>query len=260
MSGLQSHFDNQILTLTLSRPDCHNAFDDHLLKAITTSLKEVDKLEQVRCVVIKALGKHFCAGADLNWMQRMAQYSESENLADSLILAKAMQAIYQCRVPTICLVQGAAMGGGAGLAAACDIAIASDNARFCFSEVKLGLIPAVISPYVVEAIGPRAAKRLFCTAETIDAQKAQALGLVHQVVDTKVLEPAGDKICSQIKANAPQAVRDSKQLVNSVKYQPINSAIQQQTAQLIATKRVSEEAQKGLKAFLNKSPINWSES
>ncbi len=260
MNGLHSDINNQILTLTLSRPDCHNAFDDHLLKELTTILQEVDKQAQIRCVVIKAEGKHFCAGADLNWMQRVAKFSEEENLVDSLILAHAMQSIYHCQVPTICLVQGAAMGGGAGIAAACDITIASDNARFCFSEVKLGLIPAVISPYVVEAIGPRAAKRLFCTAEIIDAQKALALGLVHQVVESNELTLAGDKISSQIKANAPQAVRSSKQLVDLVKHKPINSALLEQTAQLIASKRVSAEGQSGLQAFLTKSPINWSES
>lgn len=258
MSGLHSHYDNQILTISLSRPECHNAFDDHLLKAMTTTIEELNNHENVRCVVIKAEGKHFCAGADLNWMQRMAKFSEAENLADSLILANAMQSIYQCPVPTICLVQGAAMGGGAGLVAACDIAIASDNARFCFSEVKLGLIPAVISPYVVEAIGPRMAKQLFYTAEKIDAQQAQAIGLVQQVVTDNELVRSGEAICDQIKANAPQAVRDCKQLVNLVKHQPIHSTILQKTAQLIAAKRVSNEGQKGLQAFLSKSPINWS--
>lgn len=260
MSGLLSHYDNQILTLTLSRTECHNAFDDHLLKSITTTLQEVDNYENIRCVVIKANGKHFCAGADLNWMQRMAQFSEAENLADSHILANAMQSIYHCPVPTICLVQGAAMGGGAGLVAACDIAIASDNARFCFSEVKLGLIPAVISPYVVEAIGARVAKKLFCTAEKFDAKQAYTMGLIHQVVAVGELEHSGEMMCEQIKSNAPQAVRGCKQLVDLVKHQPITSTILEKTAQLIASKRVSEEGQKGLQAFLSKSPLNWSES
>ena len=260
MSGLQSHYEKQILTLTLSRPDCHNAFDDNLLKALTQSLQDIYNHDHARCVVIKAQGKHFCAGADLNWMKRMAQYSEEENLSDSMILANAMQSIYQCPVPTICLVQGAAMGGGAGLAAASNITIATDTARFCFSEAKLGLIPAVISPYVVEAIGPRAAKHLFCTAEKFDAQQAKALGLVNQIVGVDELDQAGALICEQIKQNAPQAVRDCKQLVDLVKHKQISSTILQQTAQLIASKRVSVEGQKGLQAFLSKSPINWSKS
>ncbi|WP_367607324.1 enoyl-CoA hydratase-related protein [Legionella sp. W05-934-2] len=260
MSGLLSQFENQVLTLTLSRTECHNAFDDHLLKSITAALQSVGNHSNIRCVVIKAEGKHFCAGADLNWMQRMAQFSESENLTDSLILANAMQSIYRCPVPTICLIQGAAMGGGAGLVAACDIAIASDNAYFCFSEAKLGLIPAVISPYVVEAVGARTAKKLFCTTEKLNAQQAFDIGLVHQVIANEELETAGDIICEQIKANAPQAVRDCKQLVDLVKNQPINSTILEKTAQLIASKRVSDEGQKGLHAFLSKSPLNWSES
>jgi len=259
MSGLNSHIDSRILTLTLSRPDCRNAFDDDLLMALTTALQAVNQRNDIRVVVIKAEGKHFCAGADLKWMQKMAHFSEAENLTDSLILADAMRAVHQCPVPTICLVQGAAMGGGAGLIAACDIAIASDDARFCFSEVMLGLIPAVISPYVVEAIGPRAAKQLFCTAETFNAHQACSLGLVAQVVALNELEMQGNEICERIKANAPQAVRDCKRLVERVKHQPIDAALVEKTAQLIAAKRVSAEGQKGLQAFLAKSPMQWSE-
>ena len=211
----------------------------------------------MRALIIKANGRHFSAGADLAWMQRMAEFSEEENLKDALVLAEVMYTLYQSPKPTIAMVQGAAFGGGAGLVAACDIAIASTSARFCFSEVKLGLIPAVISPYVVKAIGERAAKHLFMTAETIDAAEAKRLQLVQHCVADEELWSFTLNYAEQISQLAPQAVRACKTLVKEVAGQIIDEKLMQQTAALIAKKRISAEGQRGLHAFLNKETPTW---
>lgn len=257
MSDLLSELHERVFIITLNRISKHNAFDDSLLAALQLTLDEAIINQQVRVIVLKANGRHFSAGADLNWMQRMAQFSEAENLNDAMVLARVMYTLNQSPKPTIAMVQGSAFGGGAGLVAACDIAIASTSARFCFSEVKLGLIPAVISPYVVQAIGERAAKHLFMTAETFDVQKAKELQLVQHCVADEELWSFTLNYAEQIAKLAPQAVRSCKTLVDQVAGQAIGEELMRQTAALIAKKRVSAEGQQGLHAFLNKETPNW---
>ncbi|WP_043874570.1 enoyl-CoA hydratase-related protein [Legionella massiliensis] len=258
MSDLLSEQHNHVFIITLNRTNKHNAFDDNLLIALQQALDNAIANSQVRVIILKANGRHFSAGADLAWMQRVAEYSEEENLEDAMILARLMYTLNQSPKPTIAMVQGAALGGGAGLAAACDIAIAGTSARFCFSEVKLGLIPAVISPYVIKAIGERAAKHLFMTAEAFDAQQALRLQLVQHCVADEVLWPFTLNYAEQIAKLAPQAVNDCKPLVAQIAGKTINEDLIHQTAALIAKKRISAEGQQGLRAFLNKETPNWS--
>ena len=238
--------------ITLNRINKQNAFDDQLLHALQNALEAAIVNPSVRVIVLKANGKHFSAGADLNWMQRMANYTEAENIADALKLANVMYTLHSSPKPTIAMVHGAAFGGGAGLVAACDIAIAATNARFCFSEVKLGLIPAVISPYVIKAIGERAAKWLFMSAEPFDANQAKNLGLVHHCVDEAELLSFTVHYAKQLYPCMPEAVSQSKQLVDTVCGRAIDDGLLFETAQLIANKRVSVEGQNGLQAFLTK--------
>ncbi len=252
MSDLIIEYKNQSCWLSLNRVDKSNAFDDSLIRQLNKAIDEAIARTDVRVIVLKANGKHFSAGADLAWMQRMALYSEEENFSDACELAMLMHRLYHSPKPSIAMIQGAAFGGGAGLAAACDIAIAADNAIFCFSEVKLGLIPAVISPYVVKAIGERAARALFITAETFNAERAYQLGLVQHCVDLASLESFTEKHVEAIINNAPIAVCDAKKLVDTVAHRQINQKLIEETAMLIAKKRVSEEGQTCLQAFLNK--------
>ncbi|MGQ3890386.1 enoyl-CoA hydratase-related protein [Legionella sp. CNM-4043-24] len=257
MSDLLSEIDQHVCLITLNRVNKHNAFDDQLLATIQKALDEAIANPEVRVIVLKANGRHFSAGADLAWMQRMSAYSEAENLADSLVLAGVMRTLHQSPKPTIAVVQGSALGGGAGLVAACDIAIAGHSARFCFSEVKLGLIPAVISPYVVKAMGERLARWLFITAETFDAEQARQWQLVQHCVNDDELWPFALRYAHTITRQAPQAVSDCKTLVARVSNQTITDELVRETAMLIAKKRVSAEGQRGLRAFLNKEPVNW---
>ena len=252
MADLLQEQQEHTLILTLNRIDKQNAFDDRLLKALKHELDQASTNQTIRVILLRANGKHFSAGADLAWMQRMVNYNEADNIADALILAQVMYSLHTCSKPTIAVVQGAAMGGGAGLVAACDIAIAAETTRFCFSEVKLGLIPAVISPYVVKAIGERAAKWLFMSAETFDASLAKKLGLVHHCVAEKDLLSFALDYAQQLYACKPEAVSESKHLVDLVAGKPINAQLLLETATLIAKKRVSMEGQAGLRAFLEK--------
>ena len=258
MSDLLSELCDKIFIITFNRIDKHNAFDDTFLNQLQQTLDDAIANPEVRIIVLKAHGKHFSAGADLAWMQRMAQFTEEENVQDAMILARVMNTLYQCPKPTIAVVQGAAYGGGVGLVAACDIAIAANTARFCFSEVKLGLIPAIISPYIIKAIGERAAKWLFMTAETFDAEQAKALQLLQYCVSEEELWPFALNYAHKIAQLAPQAVVDCKSLVAQVSEQGIDEHLLQETATLIAKKRVSKEGQQGLNAFLAKQTPNWS--
>jgi methylglutaconyl-CoA hydratase len=257
MSDLFSEIQERVCLLTINRISKHNAFDNYLLGEMQQQLDAAISNPVVRVIVLKANGKHFSAGADLAWMQNMAQFNEEENLKDSMILGNLMYSLNQSPKPTIAMVQGSAFGGGAGLIAACDIAIAATSARFCFSEVKLGLIPAVISPYVVKAIGERAAKMLFMSAEIFDVQRAMDLNLVQHCVSEEELLEFTLKYAKQISSNAPEAVKIAKQLVHDVANKKINEELVRYTASLIARKRVSAEGQQGLKAFLNKETLNW---
>lgn len=258
MPILLTNKTNHVFTITLNRVDKHNAFDDELLNDLQHALETALADHTTRVIVLNANGQHFSAGADLAWMQRMVTYTERENLTDALLLAKVMHTLHASPKPTIAVVQGAAFGGGAGLVAACDIAIAASTAQFCFSEVKLGLIPAVISPYVVKAIGERAAKWLFMSAEPFDAARAKALGLIQHCVDEQQLHSYAAHYAEQFKRCAPLAVCQSKLLVERVVNQPINEALLNETAHLIAQKRISAEGQQGLQAFLSKKNPDWS--
>jgi methylglutaconyl-CoA hydratase len=259
MSNIEVDVQNKLLLITFNRIDKHNAFDDYFLKELQAILEAAQEDNRVRVILITANGQHFSAGADLNWMQRMASFSQEENYADAMILAKLMHTLYQSSKPTLACVHGFAIGGGAGLVAACDIAIAAENARFCFSEVKLGLIPAVISPYVIQAIGERAAKAYFMSAETFSANRAQQIGLVHEVVVEETLLSYCLEYATNLAHLAPEAVRAAKKLVCDIANQAISQTLLEKTAALIAQKRVSVEGQKGLQAFLNKETPVWDE-
>jgi methylglutaconyl-CoA hydratase len=257
VSDLLYEIQDRLGLLTLNRIEKRNAFNNHLLAEMQKQLDTAIADPQVRVIILKANGKHFSAGADLAWMQDMARFSEEENLKDAMVLGKLMQTLNQSPKPTIAMVHGSAFGGGAGLAAACDISIAANSAQFCFSEVKLGLIPAVISPYVVNAVGERSAKALFMSAEVFDAAKAQALNLIHHCVPEDQLLEFTLNYAQQISQNAPEAVSASKKLATYVAGKNIDEQLVHYTAALIAKKRVSAEGQQGLKAFLNKETPNW---
>lgn len=258
MSDLLTERLDSVFVITFNRIDKHNAFDDTLLNSLQLTLEEAITDPGIRVIVLKANGKHFSAGADLAWMQRMTNYSEQENFSDAMVLALVMNTLYQCPKPTIAVAQGSTFGGGIGLIAACDIAIASNTAQFCFSEVKLGLIPAVISPYVIKAIGERAAKWLFMSGEVFTAELAKQLQLIHYTVNEQNLWPFALDYAQKITSLPPHAVVDCKSLVNKVSHQPITDSLVKETAALIAKKRVSTEGQQGLNAFLNKQKLKRS--
>ncbi len=251
---------NGVASITMNRPDMHNAFDDAIINNLTNAIRDFDRDDDVRILVLNAVGKSFSAGADLNWMKRMANFSWEENYQDSLKLAGLLQALKDCRKTTVAVIQGAAFGGGAGLVACCDIALASDKALFCFSEVKLGLIPSVISPYVVNAIGERNAKRLFATAEKVNASEAKIIQLVHKIYPHAELEAKSQDYVNRILANGPKAMAQSKQLVNYVHNQAITEELILETAQRIADIRATSEGKEGVSAFLEKRPADWKAS
>lgn len=246
-----------LATVTMNRPELHNAFDDLLITAMTGELRRLDADPQVRVVLLAASGKSFSAGADINWMRRMASYSLEENLADSVSLAGLMSTLNGLSKPTIALVQGAAYGGGVGLVACCDIALATELASFCLSEVKLGLIPAVISPYVIEAIGSRAARRYFLTAERFDAGEALQIGLVHELVAADELRTRGEALAALLAQNGPAALAAAKSMVAAVTARPIDATMVAETAERIAKVRSSAEGKEGLCAFLEKRLPAW---
>lgn len=246
-----------VARVTMARPAKHNAFDDALIASLTRAFIEAGRDDSVRVVVLQAEGKSFSAGADLGWMQRMADYSEAENLADARALAGMMRVLNELPKPTVARVQGAAFGGGVGLAAACDIALASQAASFCLSEARLGLIPSVISPYVVEAIGARAARRYFQTAERFDAEIAHELGLVHEVVPRERLDHRLDEIVGQLMNNGPRAMAASKRLIRRVASGPVDDAMVEDTARRIADIRATDEGREGVRAFLEKREPAW---
>ena len=245
-----------VATVTLNRPEIHNAFDDALIAELTAVLAAYGANPAVRALILTGAGKSFSAGADLGWMKRMAGYSYEENLADAAGLAQLMHTLDRLPKPTIGLINGAAYGGGVGLVACCDIAIASERASFCLSEVKLGILPAAISPYVVAAIGPRQARRYFQTAEVIPADEARRIGLVHEVVPPDQLDAARDKVLGAIFLGAPGAQADAKDLVFTVD-RPLTDEVMSETGRRIALRRASEEGREGISAFLTKREPAW---
>jgi methylglutaconyl-CoA hydratase len=246
-----------VTQVTLNRPEIHNAFDDTLIAELEDEFRRIDEDESVRVVVLAANGKSFSAGADLNWMKRMATFERSDNVSDAIRLGVLMNRIATLSKPVVGLVQGAAYGGGVGLVACCDIALASERASFCLSEVKLGLIPAVISPYVVEAIGARQARRYFVTAERFGAVEARRIGLVHEVVPESELESAGATIVETLLANGPRAMASAKDLIDAVAHRPITRAVMEDTARRIADARAGAEGREGVSAFLEKRKPGW---
>jgi methylglutaconyl-CoA hydratase len=249
--------DRGVATLTINRPDIHNAFDDALINRLLQAIESVEVDPKARIVVLRSEGKSFSAGADLRWMRRMADYSESENLNDALVLASLMDKLNSLSKPTIAAVQGAAFGGGVGLVACCDMAVASESAKFCLSEVRLGLIPAVISPYVIAAMGERAARRYFLTAERFDAVEAHRLGLVHEVVPDAQLQVQVDALIEQLLKGGPCSLAAAKSLIFAVSRQPTSEGVIKDTAQRITAARASDEGKEGLNAFLNKRTPAW---
>ncbi|WP_346796038.1 enoyl-CoA hydratase/isomerase family protein [Halomonas sp. Bachu 37] len=248
--------------LTLNRPEVHNAFDDSLIAELNAHLAELhQRAEQgeVRVVVLGSEGKSFSAGADLNWMKRMVEYDFDGNLADSRKLSDLMHGLDTLPCPTLCRVQGAAFGGAVGLAACCDIVIASQKAKFCLSEVRIGLSPAVISPYVLRALGERQARRYALTAEVMNAATACDLGLAHQVVEPESLDEAVDGMLATLLATSPQASRTTKALLAVVARELDSAATREHTCQVISELRVSAEGQEGLASFLDKRPPAWTQ-
>ncbi len=249
--------DDGVATLTLNRPERHNAVDDSLIAALDEALTTLEAQPAVRAVVLRGAGPSFSAGADLDWMRRSAGYSDAENLADAEALAGMLRRLDQIPKPTIAEIQGPAIGGGVGLVAACDIAVAADGATFALSEVKLGLTPATISPYVVRAIGARAARRYVLTAERLSALEAHRLGLVHEVVPGHMLTAAVARVLDRLAAGGPEAQAAAKSLIADVTGRPIDDALGRDTARRIADRRASAEGREGIAAFLDKRPPAW---
>ncbi|MBF79714.1 MULTISPECIES: enoyl-CoA hydratase/isomerase family protein [Idiomarina] len=244
-----------VATLTLNRPDVHNAFDDVMIAELLKALKEVEESDSARVLVLRSEGKNFSAGADLNWMRSMADKNYQQNVDDAGELGLLMERLDLLSKPSIALVQGAAFGGAVGLAACCDIVLAQPRSSFCLSEVKIGLIPAVISPYVVRTIGERQSRRYMLTAERFFADKAQELGLVNDVVED--FDEPLNKLLEALLANSPQAVGACKKLIRNVGSRPIDKDVREHTIKAIAEIRVSDEGQEGLSAFLEKRPAAW---
>ncbi len=247
-------------TISLNRPDLHNAFNAQLIAELAAEFKQVAALPEVRLIVLAAEGKSFCAGADLNWMRKMVDYAPAENVADAMALAKLLRVIRDCPRPTIARVHGPVYGGGIGLVAACDLAVALAKATFCFSEVKLGIAPAVIAPFVMEKTGAGPLRRYALTAERFDAAEARRLGLVNEIVQRpEELDTWIQQIADAVQATGPQAVAACKALLHEVSRTADLDAAMELTARVIADLRTSEEGQEGLRAFLEKRQPRWIE-
>jgi methylglutaconyl-CoA hydratase len=248
---------DKVATVTLNRPDLRNAFNEQAIAELALAFDELGRNELVRVIVLAANGPAFCAGADLNWMKKMAGYSIDENLADASRLADMLRTIYLCPKPTVARVQGDCYAGGMGLVAACDIVVAADTVNFCLSEVKLGLIPATISPYVIKAMGEQAARRYFITAERFDAAAALRMGFAHEVVALDNLDTTVAGLVKSLVSNSPHAVVEAKKLVREVVGAPVTDALLLDTAQRIAAIRASNEGREGVASFLEKRKPNW---
>ena len=254
---LEIETQGKVATIWMNRPDVHNAFDEALIKELTAACQALDGDDAVRVVILAGRGKSFSAGADLNWMKRAANNSVEENMSDARGLAGMLRTLAEMKKPTIARVQGAALGGGTGLTAACDIAVASTKAVFATSEVKFGIIPSAISPYVVRAIGARQAYRYFQSAERIDALRARELGLVHEAVEPEALDAKVAEIVAALIQGGPLAQAAAKDLIRAVDNKPINDNVVEDTAHRIAHLRATPEAKDGIAAFLDKRQPSW---
>ena len=250
--------DHGVGIVTMNRPERHNAFDDVLIRELIDAVGVMERDPAVRVLVISGTGKSFCAGADLNWMKRAATFTAEENRRDSQALAEMLRSLAQMGKPTVARVQGPAYGGGVGLVAACDIAIATFDAQFTLSEVKLGIIPSVISPHVIAAIGERYARRYMLTAERFSAAEAYRIGLIHEMVaDEGALDEAVGMIVDTLLKNGPEALKACKDLIRAVANRPITTEVVEDTAARIAAIRTTPEAQEGMAAFLQRRKPNW---
>lgn len=249
-----------VATVTLNRPQRRNAFNAELIAAMAEAFETLKEADGVRVVFVRGAGGSFSAGADLEWMRGALDLTEADNREDAMVLARMLKTLWDIPALTVALVEGSAFGGGAGLVASCDLAVATADAKFSFSEVKLGLVAATISPYVVAAIGPRNARALFATGRLFDAAYAERIGLVSEVAaDTAGLEAARDRIAAEIMACAPGAVGESKRLVDVVAHERIDHGLMEETARRIARARVGDEGQEGVRAFLEKRKPGWAQ-
>jgi len=254
---LKVEIQGGVARVTLDRPEVRNAFDDALIAALTKTFLDVGSDKAVRALVLAGNGPAFCAGADLNWMKRMAGYSYDENLADAQALATMLATLERMPKPTIARVHGPVFAGGTGLVAACDIAVGTPEAKFCFSEAKLGLSPATISPYVMRAIGERMARRYFLTAEVFDAQEAYRIGMLSLLVQGKDLDSTIQELLKHLLAGGPESHAKIKDLIRTVTHRPIDDALGLETAKRIAEIRVSAEGKEGIASFLEKRKASW---
>jgi methylglutaconyl-CoA hydratase len=257
MKHLLLSFHQGVATVTLNRPEVRNAFNDEVIVELTAAFLALSDRDDVRAVVLAANGSAFCAGADLNWMKRMATYTRDENLADGRGLARMLEVIYTCPKPTVARIQGDVYAGGMGLVAACDMAVAAEGAHFCLSEVKIGLIPATISPYVIRAMGSRAAHRWFLTAERFSAAQAHGMGLVHEVAPIDQLDAQVQAITGALVTAGPDAMRACKRLLHEVGGREITPGLIDRTVEGIADIRASQEGREGIRAFLEKRKPAW---
>lgn len=248
---------NGVLTVSLDRPDVHNAFNDELIAEMIALLDELEARRDLRALLLRGEGPNFCAGADLNWMSKMVAYTREENIRDASLLAKMYERLDRCPLPVLGRIHGAAIGGGVGLVAVCDIAIAESGTKFGLSEVKLGILPAVISPYVIAKIGATHARALFLTGERFGADRALQIGLVHRVANgAEDLNRIVEESLAQIRTSGPDAVRACKKLIEHVASHPLEESIPY-TIEAIAARRTSEEGQQGMQAFLRKEKAPW---
>ncbi|GGB53975.1 gamma-carboxygeranoyl-CoA hydratase [Oceanisphaera marina] len=249
---------NGVVELILNRPEQGNALNESMIDAMADALRQAENIPSLRLLIIKSLGKHFSAGADLNWMQQARQLTQEQNVADARKLARLLQQIDVFAHPVLALVQGAAYGGALGIISCCDLVVASANSRFCFSEVRLGLIPATISPYVLRAMGQRQARRYLLTAEVITAPAAERLGLIHcTAAPAQSLNDAAAELIGSLLRNGPAAMSAAKHWLQQLAEQPITAELIERSAQRLAEVRVSDEAQQGLSAFLQQRPAAW---
>ncbi|HMS80499.1 MAG TPA: enoyl-CoA hydratase/isomerase family protein [Burkholderiaceae bacterium] len=256
-STLETTLQDGVAVIWLNRPEIRNALSPELIAELTDAVGAASDDDAVRAIVIAGRGKAFCAGADLNWMKRASTYGPAENEADAVKLAELLRRIAESPKPTVARVHGPAFAGGLGLVTACDIAVASFDATFCLSEVKLGLIPAMISPYVVRAMGPRAAGRWFLTAEVFDGAEAYRCGLVQEIAAPEELDGAVNALLGHLVVAGPRAMAETKALIRDVAHRPVDDALMHETARRIAATRASDEGREGLASFLEKRKPRW---